>query len=1106
MLLGDSKCCSLIICLLIAAHLSHLAEARGGRGGGGRGGGGRGRVGGHVAHAPHASHSSHSAPHSGSSQASDGVSPSQSSKSTSSADSPPQSSIAAVPSVPLKQGAVAAPAPNVPAQSTYTGPAYLGVLPFSHYGPHRHHRTKKNETSEGKDEAKLTEKLRRRRRRRRQAPGGGGDVIQTSSYNKKVTIQEDGKEPVERTYSWSNSNRDASAPSSADERVIDETIRKITKETVVEDNVIDRKPIGASDGLDKVNPAETNEGTSERVSYNFTLIQSRDPVRSNYSPPDPAKFTCPNNQYGNVVIGCRKCECNDNIDLTESNNCDPFTGKCLKCLYNTEGDHCDICKANYTGDATKQQCRECVCNQLGTDPNGGPCHPLTGQCACYPHVEGVDCSKCKPGYFNFSSGHGCQACKCDPIGSLSNTCNDFDGKCECRSGYGGLHCTECPLGTYGDPKVRCNSCNCNRDGSVNQYCDVKSGQCQCNTGIGGDKCDRCARGYFGRFPNCESCGECFEQWDEIVRGLKNQTQALLDRVKLLLEIGTTGAYAKEFSKIEHDLDRIQQILDNQKLDEDAIHDLARQIEELSKLLRSLEKQLGEYENEANNTYNRTLAVQAALRDFDNLSTRLTLLIDGLRENATQFKEWNVDGAYATILESQNRSREAEKRVRELKPLMLEQEQKRRLTESMLISTAARYNSSSLQNEAILASLARQISELENNVPGINQLVCASSSTVNTCDQLCGGALCNKCGGLSCSEGATTKASNALSLAQQAMELLNKKYDQAKLNLEDLMAAKNMSEEALRQAKLVMSDCELQKSKFDKIGNELNGIMDGVDKFNLMDGARPAEVRTLGTECLALSISLKPEQILDLARKINETISSLTNIDKILQDTAGDLNTAEQLHQQADRAKEAADNILETVEQVLKMLQLAAIEQARAAAALAAATKDIEGANADLLEISTETEMLSRLILDLTEAVNRLKDRLNELRKKYAQNELYVSQAKAAAEDASKLADQAEKGANELEDKVKLAEEKLRNKARLNGEMKDRAERLKNDAFQMADDIHSRMDLLRELDDMFDENVKRVKDYQEIVDDLHKQMNQYLKDIDAKAQYYRECQT
>lgn len=934
---------------------------------------------------------------------------------------------------------------------------------------------------------------------------------ETSSYKKTLTIQETGKDPVETKYSWSSSNGLPLNPADSSTQTLKETIRRITTTTLTEDNTIDNKPItdkSDEQQLKTSNLKPADDISSERISYNISIIESKWPQGRDYSSgnSDTQKLVCPQNQYGNIVVGCKKCNCNNNIDLTELNNCDPITGKCLKCLYNTEGDHCDLCKPGYTGDASQQQCRLCVCNQLGTDPKGGHCHPQTGQCSCQPRVDGLDCGKCKPGFYDFASGKGCQPCDCDSSGSVSSTCNDFDGKCECIPGRSGRQCNECPLGQFGDPKFRCQSCNCNRDGSINQYCDSKSGKCQCNTGIGGDKCDRCARGYHGRFPDCNFCGECFQQWDEIIQALKNQTQALLDKVKLLLEKGTTGNYAKEFTEIENKLDRIKHILDNQKLDEDAIRDLARQIEELSKLLKSLQKKIDDYEKEAESTQNRTIAVQDALREFDKTYDRLTILIDGLRENVSQFQEANVDGAYAVILDSQNRSREAEKQVRDLKPLILEQEQKRRATENMLASTASRYNSTSLQNEAILAILARQIFELENNVPGINQLVCASTSTVNTCDQLCGGALCNKCGGLSCSEGATTKASNALDLAQQAMLLLNQKYNQSKLDLEALNAAKNLSEDALKQAKLVMTDCELQKSKFDKIGNELNGIIDGVDKFSLLDGARPAEVRTLGNECLALSISLKPEQILDLARKINETLSSLTNIDKILQDTAGDLNTAEQLHQQADKAKEMADNILDTVEQVLKMLSLAAIEQAKAAAAIAAAGQDIDGAQADIAEISAETELLIKIVQELTDAIKKLRDRLNELRKKYAQNELYVTQARVAADDANKLADQAEKDTDELADKVKLAEEKLRNKAKQSGEMKDRAEQLKNDALQLAADILLRMNLLRELDDLFDENLKRLKEYQDIVDDLHRQMNQLIRDIDLKAQFYRDCQT
>lgn len=33
-------------------------------------------------------------------------------------------------------------------------------------------------------------------------------------------------------------------------------------------------------------------------------------------------------------------------------------------------------------------------------------------------------------------------------------------------------------------------------------------------GIGGEKCEVCGRGYLGTAPNCDPCGECFENWDK----------------------------------------------------------------------------------------------------------------------------------------------------------------------------------------------------------------------------------------------------------------------------------------------------------------------------------------------------------------------------------------------------------------------------------------------------------------------------------------------------------------------------------------------------------------------------------------------------------------
>lgn len=54
---------------------------------------------------------------------------------------------------------------------------------------------------------------------------------------------------------------------------------------------------------------------------------------------------------------CQPCQCHHNIDTTDPEACDKETGRCLKCLYHTEGDHCQLCQYGYYGDALRQDCR-----------------------------------------------------------------------------------------------------------------------------------------------------------------------------------------------------------------------------------------------------------------------------------------------------------------------------------------------------------------------------------------------------------------------------------------------------------------------------------------------------------------------------------------------------------------------------------------------------------------------------------------------------------------------------------------------------------------------------------------------------------------------------
>ena len=64
------------------------------------------------------------------------------------------------------------------------------------------------------------------------------------------------------------------------------------------------------------------------------------------------------------------------------------------------------------------------------------------------------------------------------------------------------------------------ACECDPIGSTSSQCNSVTGQCPCIDGAGGRQCDQCLRGFTGTVPNCEPCGECFDNWDAIIDELK----------------------------------------------------------------------------------------------------------------------------------------------------------------------------------------------------------------------------------------------------------------------------------------------------------------------------------------------------------------------------------------------------------------------------------------------------------------------------------------------------------------------------------------------------------------------------------------------------------
>jgi len=67
------------------------------------------------------------------------------------------------------------------------------------------------------------------------------------------------------------------------------------------------------------------------------------------------------------------------------------------------------------------------------------------------------------------------------------------------------------------------ACNCDPIGSKSTQCNRDTGQCDCLEGVDGVRCNRCKRGFTGQVPNCQPCGECFDNWDTIILNLKSES-------------------------------------------------------------------------------------------------------------------------------------------------------------------------------------------------------------------------------------------------------------------------------------------------------------------------------------------------------------------------------------------------------------------------------------------------------------------------------------------------------------------------------------------------------------------------------------------------------
>ncbi|KAK2535177.1 Lamc3 [Columba livia] len=250
---------------------------------------------------------------------------------------------------------------------------------------------------------------------------------------------------------------------------------------------------------------------------------------------DDGFFGDPLGQRG-PVRPCVPCQCHGNVDPNAVGNCDPVSGRCLRCLYNTTGEHCERCRTGFYGDALAPspagKCAPCDCNPDGSVLEPEECDPSTGQCRCLPHVTGRTCGLCQPGYHGLQPNVGCQSCQCHPMGSRDSGCHAVTGQCSCQPGVTGKRCDRCHHGFFGFSVRGCRACNCSPLGSVTLQCHENS-TCLCRPGFVGYKCDQCQANFFLDPPSshCQQCPTCYGLVKDEADQLKARLQEMEEQLQ-----------------------------------------------------------------------------------------------------------------------------------------------------------------------------------------------------------------------------------------------------------------------------------------------------------------------------------------------------------------------------------------------------------------------------------------------------------------------------------------------------------------------------------------------------------------------------------------------
>ncbi|XP_048346182.1 laminin subunit beta-1-like isoform X1 [Sphaerodactylus townsendi] len=827
----------------------------------------------------------------------------------------------------------------------------------------------------------------------------------------------------------------------------------------------------------------------------------------------PGYFGAPEQESG----ACRPCQCNNNIDTSDPEACDPHTGQCLRCLYHTGGPHCAECQPGYYGNAFQRNCRRCTCNEQGTLPSHCPegichCDRMTGSCPCRANVVDKNCDKCAANFWGFGSELGCQPCNCDPAHSLRSDCNLFTGQCHCQPGFGGRVCSHCQENHWGDPEQECLACECNPTGSESLQCDHLRGHCRCREGFTGRRCDQCQRGFRQNFPRCSACHPCFGLWDEVLRKLWAQVGRLQETVQALKEGGPiTEASNSRIRSLERSLDQAQELLgDGSSPSSSLLPHLSSLLAQLRADMDDLWQQLQTTDSHLGGTEQDAAGQRSRLNALNRELGMLNRTVGHLRNQLDTIAGANFNESFHSIVGyfqmSEQAQLQAEASVQGAQSPVGQSKHTHQSTVELLKLRGNTFRRTAAAHRKSLRDLKKNVSSL--HLHRINQKICGGSGEEDCQRAPCGGANCKDssgqphCGGPGCT-GALPVSMRALNTAQNISRQLEATNRQLGTIASKVQEIQDLARDTRNRAQETLDRAQVARSRTENSTARLREFIQKIKDFLAEEGADPESIELVAQQVLDISLPISPTEIGSLLQEIRNTISQLDGVDVILNSTVGDLARARDLLAEAEQAKERAEGVQATITDTRAALNDAKHKVRAADRAMDSTREVIRNVEGRVAEAEQKLQAVVSKASQLESRLGELAQDVATLQEKSQSNQRLAQQAKGKAERATAVAGRLSKEVEKVMQKYQELQKQLEGQPG-GGDSLQRLMSLKMEAQKLLDKANSSKRKVEELEERFEANEKEMQAKATKLQTLEKKVTELLNYIREKATAYATC--